>query len=99
MEGGSDELEKVRGLCGDFEGWRRAIVLDPSASLGMTSCRDARAWMEWAGLKPAPTRRGVAHRGVHLRGSAPMCERMSWGWFLGRGTRLYSRFPVHSGVG
>ena len=25
-------------MCGDFEGWRRAIVLDPSASLGMTIC-------------------------------------------------------------
>ena len=32
-------------------------------------------------------------------GSAPMWEGMAWGWFLGKGTRLYSRLPVHSGVG
>ena len=31
--------------------------------------RVARALMEWAGLKPAPTRRGVALRGAHLHGS------------------------------
>ena len=55
-DGGRDELERVQGLCGGFEGWRRATVLDPSASLGMTaSARADRAWMEWAGLKPAPT--------------------------------------------
>ena len=36
-------------MCGAFEGWRRATVLDPSASLGMTSCRDERAWMDAGG--------------------------------------------------
>ena len=68
MEGGSDELEKVRGLCGAFDGWRRALVLDPSASLGMTtSARVDRAWMERAGLKPAPTRGCVVSWGRAVR--------------------------------
>ena len=75
---------RVRGLCGGFEGWRRAIVLDPpqgtrgrlSASLGMTIGARGLTERGWSGRVSNPPLRGVVLRfgectyaGAHLCGS------------------------------
>ena len=49
-------------MCGGFEVWRWAIVLDPSASLGMTIGARGLTERGWSGRVSNPPLRGVVLR-------------------------------------